>query len=44
MSFWSPAAKGYASLLAVPFGEKIHITAPFDCVLDTTGFQAPAEG
>jgi hypothetical protein len=38
---WTPTAKGYASHLTVPFGEKIHIPAPFDCHFDTTGFQAP---
>lgn len=41
--FWSPTAKGYASHLTVPFGEKIRIPAPFDCNLDTTGFEAPSE-
>ncbi|KOV64976.1 Uma2 family endonuclease [Streptomyces sp. MMG1121] len=41
--YWSPTAKGYASHLTVPFGEKLLIPAPFDCTLDTIGFQAPAE-
>ncbi|MEU0088412.1 hypothetical protein [Streptomyces sp. NPDC006274] len=41
--YWAPTTKGYASHLTVPFGEKIHIPAPFDCHFDTTGFQAPAQ-
>jgi Uma2 family endonuclease len=41
---WSPSAKGYAALLTVPFGETVRLPAPFGCDLDTTGFQAPAEG
>lgn len=41
--FWTPTAKGYDSHLTVPFGEKIRIPAPFDCNLDTSGFQAPSK-
>ncbi|QKW06463.1 Uma2 family endonuclease [Streptomyces sp. NA04227] len=40
---WSPSAKGYAAHFTVPFGDKLHIPAPFDCILDTTGFEAPAD-
>ncbi|MFF4751595.1 Uma2 family endonuclease [Streptomyces sp. NPDC002514] len=39
--FWAPFAKGYESNCSMPFGEKLPIPAPFDCVLDTSGFQAP---
>ncbi|MFJ2212850.1 Uma2 family endonuclease [Streptomyces sp. NPDC101062] len=39
--FWSPTSRGYASHLTVPFGKAIHLPAPFDCDLDTTGFNAP---
>lgn len=38
---WTPSGKGYESHLTRPFGEKLHIPAPFDCALDTTGFGAP---
>ncbi|KOU55847.1 hypothetical protein ADK57_43155 [Streptomyces sp. MMG1533] len=40
---WTPSAKGYEARLTKPFGEKLDIPAPFDCTLDTTGFQAPPE-
>ncbi|MFF3916536.1 Uma2 family endonuclease [Streptomyces sp. NPDC001852] len=40
--FWSPSPQGYEARFTKPFGEKLHIPAPFDCTLDTTGFQAPA--
>ncbi|MFE2275805.1 Uma2 family endonuclease [Streptomyces sp. NPDC059454] len=39
--FSMPSAKGYESRDTKPFGEKLPIPAPFDCVLDTTGFKAP---
>jgi Uma2 family endonuclease len=39
--FWTPSAKGYESHCTQPFGEELHIPKPFDCTLDTTGFQAP---
>ncbi|GAA4002894.1 Uma2 family endonuclease [Streptomyces plumbiresistens] len=39
---WAPTAEGYTARLSKPFGEKLDIPAPFDCTLDTTGFQAPA--
>ncbi len=44
--YWSPTVKGYESHLTAPFGKTVRIPAPFDCDLDTTGFQAPggAEG
>ncbi|GAB2791250.1 Uma2 family endonuclease [Streptomyces daliensis] len=38
--FWNPSSRGYAARLTVPFGEKVTVPAPFDCVLDTTGFDA----
>ncbi|MDN3026424.1 Uma2 family endonuclease [Streptomyces sp. S.PB5] len=41
--FWTPSAKGYESHCTRPFGEKLPMPAPFDCTLDTDGFQAPAE-
>ncbi|MEU6818863.1 Uma2 family endonuclease [Streptomyces sp. NPDC046860] len=40
---WTPSSKGYESSCTQPFGEKLHIPAPFDCLLDTDGFQAPRE-
>ncbi|MFF5156342.1 Uma2 family endonuclease [Streptomyces sp. NPDC000348] len=39
--FSMPSAKGYESRETKPFGEKVSIPQPFDCVLDTTGFKAP---
>ncbi|WP_324610782.1 Uma2 family endonuclease [Streptomyces acidiscabies] len=39
--FSSPSPKGYDSLRTKPFGEKLHLPAPFDCELDTTGFRRP---
>ncbi|MFJ5557858.1 Uma2 family endonuclease [Streptomyces sp. NPDC093250] len=39
--FSMPSAKGYKSSDTKPFGEKLAIPAPFDCVLDTTDFTAP---
>jgi Uma2 family endonuclease len=39
--FWGPYAKGYEGRVTKPFGEKLPLPAPFDCVLDTTGFHAP---
>ncbi|UGY91354.1 Uma2 family endonuclease [Streptomyces gobiensis] len=41
--FWSPSSRGYTSRLTVPFGEKVHIPAPFDCELDTSEFEAAPE-
>ncbi|WP_181383399.1 Uma2 family endonuclease [Streptomyces sp. NWU339] len=38
---WTPSAKGYESHCTRPFGEKLPIPEPFDCLLDTTGFSAP---
>ncbi|WP_167530060.1 Uma2 family endonuclease [Streptomyces calvus] len=38
---WTPSAKGYASRCTRPFGEKLPIPAPFDCLLDTAEFTAP---
>ncbi|MBW5485292.1 Uma2 family endonuclease [Streptomyces bambusae] len=40
---WTPCAKGYDSDAHVSFGETIHIPAPFNCDLDTTGFGAPEQ-
>ncbi|MGW3591891.1 Uma2 family endonuclease [Streptomyces fungicidicus] len=39
--FSMPSAKGYESRDTKPFGEKLRIPQPFDCVLDTTDFKAP---
>jgi len=39
--FWTPSDKGYDSHCTVPFGEELPIPAPFDCTLDTTGFEPP---
>ncbi|MGP3981554.1 Uma2 family endonuclease [Streptomyces sp. KR80] len=41
--FWNPSDRGYASRLTVPFGEKLHVPPPFDCELDTAGFEAGLE-
>ncbi|GAA2335123.1 Uma2 family endonuclease [Streptomyces cuspidosporus] len=41
--FWTPSSRGYVSHLTVPFGEKVHIPAPFDCELDTASFAAPED-
>lgn len=38
---WTPSTKGYESRLTRPFGENLPIPAPFDCLLDTSGFKAP---
>ncbi|CAL9504085.1 hypothetical protein SUDANB145_03482 [Streptomyces sp. enrichment culture] len=38
---WTPSAKGYDSRITRPFGEKLPLPAPFDCLLDTAGFTAP---
>lgn len=40
--FWQPTSQGYDSRLTVPFGDPLHVPAPFDCELDTSGFRAPA--
>ncbi|MET7291532.1 Uma2 family endonuclease [Streptomyces griseoloalbus] len=39
--FWTPSAKGYESRCTRPFGEKLPIPAPFDCLLDTAEFTTP---
>jgi Uma2 family endonuclease len=39
--FSMPSAKGYEARCSKPFGEKLPIPQPFDCVLDTTEFKAP---
>ena len=41
--FWRPSATGYGSHCTQPFGEALHIPEPFDCTLDTAGFQPPAK-
>ncbi|MFJ8147743.1 Uma2 family endonuclease [Streptomyces sp. NPDC096048] len=38
---WTPPAKGYESRVTRPFGAKLPVPAPLDCLLDTAGFQAP---
>jgi len=40
-AFWDPSAKGYRSRTTVPFGEPLHVPAPFDFELDTSGFVVP---
>ncbi|MEU3616818.1 Uma2 family endonuclease [Streptomyces sp. NPDC006872] len=35
---WDPSPKGYRSRTNVPFGRPVHIPAPFDFELDTSGF------
>ncbi|MET7733812.1 Uma2 family endonuclease [Streptomyces sp. NPDC005402] len=40
---WAPSERGYRGRLTQPFGEKLYIPEPFDCKVDTTGFQAPEE-
>ncbi|MEU3097428.1 Uma2 family endonuclease [Streptomyces sp. NPDC006967] len=39
--FSMPSAKGYESRDTKPFGEKLSIPDPIDCVLDTSGFESP---
>jgi Uma2 family endonuclease len=39
--FWSPSPQGYQGRFTKPFGEKLRIPEPFDCPLDTEGFQRP---
>lgn len=39
--FSMPSAKGYEARCSKPFGEKLPIPEPFDCLLDTTDFKAP---
>ncbi|MER6143185.1 Uma2 family endonuclease [Streptomyces sparsogenes] len=41
--FWTPSPRGYVSHLTVPFGEKVHVPAPFDCDLDTASFLTSGE-
>ncbi|MGW5651423.1 Uma2 family endonuclease [Streptomyces humi] len=41
--FWTPSVNGYESHCTRPFGEDVHIPKPFDCTLDTTGFQPPVK-
>lgn len=42
-AFWDPSPKGYRSRTTVPFGRALHVPAPFDFELDTSGFLVPAE-
>ncbi|MER6011237.1 Uma2 family endonuclease [Streptomyces bluensis] len=42
-AFWDPSPKGYRSRTTVPFGRALHVPAPFDFELDTSGFVVPAE-
>ncbi|BFO13869.1 hypothetical protein SHKM778_02570 [Streptomyces sp. KM77-8] len=39
--FSMPSVKGYEARETKPFGEKLFLPAPFDRVLDTTGFTVP---
>ena len=41
--FWTPSQSGYVSHLTLPFGEKVHIPAPFDCDIDTSAFAIPED-
>ncbi|WP_037676871.1 Uma2 family endonuclease [Streptomyces griseus] len=40
---WEPSGQGYQARCSKPFGEKLDIPAPFNCTLDTTGFDRPAQ-
>ncbi len=42
-AFWDPSPKGYRSRSTVPFGRSLHVPAPFDFDLDTSGFVIPTE-
>ncbi|MBA2948995.1 Uma2 family endonuclease [Streptomyces himalayensis] len=42
-AFWDPSPKGYRSRTNVPFGRPLHVPAPFDFELDTSGFVTPPE-
>ncbi|MFP3988244.1 Uma2 family endonuclease [Streptomyces sp. E11-3] len=37
-AFWDPSPKGYRSQTTVAFGQPVHVPAPFDFDLDTSGF------
>ncbi|WP_369234072.1 Uma2 family endonuclease [Streptomyces sp. R21] len=41
-AFWDPSPKGYRSRSTVPFGRPLHVPAPFDFDLDTSGFVTPS--
>ncbi|MFE9766968.1 hypothetical protein ACFYPC_21015 [Streptomyces sp. NPDC005808] len=43
-AFWDPSAKGYRSRTTVPFGEPLHVPAPFDFALNTSGFAVRPDG
>jgi hypothetical protein len=43
-AFWDPSAKGYRSRTTVPFGTPLHVPAPFDFELNTSGFAARPDG
>ncbi|WP_240634369.1 MULTISPECIES: Uma2 family endonuclease [Streptomyces] len=43
-AFWDPSAKGYRSRTTVPFGRSLHVPAPFDFELDTSGFAVHPAG
>ncbi|MFD4524447.1 Uma2 family endonuclease [Streptomyces sp. NPDC058470] len=43
-AFWDPSEKGYRSRTTVPFGKPLHVPAPFDFELNTSGFAARSEG
>ncbi|MBA4861295.1 Uma2 family endonuclease [Streptomyces sp. PSKA54] len=40
-ALWGPSPKGYRSRTNVPFGRPLHVPAPFDFELDTSGFVMP---
>ncbi|MFK8846600.1 Uma2 family endonuclease [Streptomyces sp. Ac-502] len=39
--FWEPSRDGYTKRRTAPFGDKLPIPKPYDCVLDTTDFVRP---
>ncbi|OKK07970.1 hypothetical protein AMK26_02645 [Streptomyces sp. CB03234] len=41
-AFWDPSPRGYRSRTTVPFGHTLHVPAPFDFDLDTSGFRVPS--
>ncbi|MGW1496495.1 Uma2 family endonuclease [Streptomyces sp. NPDC002402] len=42
-AFWDPSPQGYRSHTTVSFGKPLHLPAPFDFDLDTSGFAAESE-
>ncbi|MHC0430854.1 Uma2 family endonuclease [Streptomyces sp. O3] len=42
-AFWDPSPKGYRSRTTVAFGQPVHVPAPFDFDLGTSGFAEPPD-